>query len=378
MPNLVLKNAKLVLAGEVIEGSLEVRDGQIVAYSTGPSQHGEDMGGDYVIPGLIELHTDHLENHYRPRPGVSWPPVSAVIAHDAQIAAAGITTVFDALRAGTFDPGDYLARDGEKLMGAIRTAQEQNLLRADHFIHLRCELPCPDTIEAANHTARSGRIHLISLMDHTPGARQFTSLDKFKEYYLGRKLIVPEKIDAYIEERRSYQIKHAATNKAGLLQMAKEYHIPMLSHDDATAAHVEEAVADGVMISEFPTTAESAAAARKHGLKILMGAPNLIRGGSHSGNISTEEVARAGHLDIMSSDYVPMSLLMAAFELPGRIETITLPQAIATVSKNSAEIAGLHDRGEIAVGKRADLARVSTASNFPVVKQLWREGSRVL
>jgi len=378
MADLVLTNANLVLADEVVHGTLLIRDGQIEDIANKTAQKGEDMGGDYILPGLIELHTDHLENHYRPRPGVQWPAVSAVMAHDAQIAAAGITTVFDALRAGSFDPGDYLARDGEILMGAIRTAQEQNLLRAEHFIHLRCELPCPDTLEAAQLTAQTGRIHLISLMDHTPGARQFTSLDKFKQYYLGRKLIVPEKIDAYIEERRAYQIKYAAHNKQGLLDMAKAYQIPMLSHDDATPAHVEEAVADGVMISEFPTTAESAAAAHKHGLKILMGAPNLIRGGSHSGNISTEEVARAGYLDIMSSDYVPASLLMAAFELPKRVETITLPQAIATVSKNSAAIAGLNDRGEIALGKRADLVRVSTAAQVPLVKQLWRQGSRVL
>lgn len=378
MSEFVLRNAKLVLAGEIVEGSLLIRDGKIADMAHGQSHHGEDMGGDHIIPGLIELHTDHLETHYHPRPGVDWPPHSAIIAHDAQIAAAGITTVFDALRAGTFDPGDLAARDGEKLLGAIKIAQEQNLLRAEHFIHLRCELPCPDTLESANSTAQAGRIHLISLMDHTPGARQFTSLDKFKQYYLGRKLIVPEKIDDYIEERRAFQVKHLAANKQGLLKMAQDYSIPMLSHDDATAAHVEEAVADGVLICEFPTTAESAAAARHHGLKILMGAPNLIRGGSHSGNISTEDVARAGHLDIMSSDYVPMSLLMAAFELPNRIETISLSQAIATVSKNPAEIAGLRDRGEIANGKRADLARVSTAAGFPVVKQLWRHGTRVL
>jgi|SRR5665213_894686 len=378
MTELVLKNAKLVLADEVVDGSVLIHGGKIAAVSHGASQTGEDMGGDYVIPGLVELHTDHLENHYHPRPGVDWPPISAVIAHDAQIAAAGITTVFDALRVGTFDPGDLAARDGEKLLSAITQAQLMQHLRAEHFIHLRCELPCPDTLESAVSTIQSGDIHLISLMDHTPGARQFTSLDKFRQYYLGKKLILPEKIDDYIEERRALQVIYATTNKVGLLQMARERNIPMLSHDDATAAHVDEAVADGVVIAEFPTTAESAAAARNHGLKILMGAPNLIRGGSHSGNISTEEVARAGHLDMMSSDYVPMSLLLAAFELPNRIETISLPQAVATISKNPAQIAGLIDRGEIAVGLRADLARVSMAAGFPVVKQLWRQGNRVL
>ncbi len=378
MTELVLKNAKLVLANEIVEGSLHIHDGKIAAIAEGISRMGEDMEGDYLIPGLVELHTDHLENHYHPRPGVDWPPVSAVIAHDAQIAAAGITTVFDALRAGTFDPGDLAARDAEKLLGAIELAQSLELLRAQHFVHLRCELPCADTLEAADKTVRSGQVHLISIMDHTPGARQFTSLDRFRQYYLGKKLILPEKIDGYIAERQAYQTKYARTNKKGLLEMARINSIPLLSHDDATAAHVDEALGDGVIISEFPTTAESTTAAKQRGLLVLMGAPNLIRGGSHSGNISTEDVARAGQLDIMSSDYVPVSLLSAAFELPNRVSNISLPQALAIVTRNPARAAGLDDRGEINVGLRADLARVSLAAGFPVVKELWRQGRRVL
>lgn len=378
MTEIILNNARLVLAGEVIEGSILLKDGKILGISHGNSRTGEDMDGDYLIPGLVELHTDHLENHYHPRPGVSWPAVSAVIAHDAQIAGAGITTVFDALRAGTFNPGDIAVKDGEKLSLAIAQAQRDGQLRAEHFIHLRCEMPCADTIESATRTTAAGPVHLISIMDHTPGARQFTSLDKFREYYLGKKLILPEKIEAYIEERQQLQMRHAATNKAAVMALARKLEIAVLSHDDATTAHVDEAVADGVAICEFPTTAESASAAREKGLMILMGAPNLIRGGSHSGNISTEEVARAGQLDIMSSDYVPVSLLNAAFEMPTRVDTISLPQAIAIVSKNPATAAGLHDRGEISIGKRADLARVRVVKGLPMVRELYREGRRVI
>ena len=338
----------------------------------------EDLDGDYLIPGLVELHTDHLESHFMPRPGVEWPPHYAVIAHDAQIAAAGITTVFDALRAGSFDPGDLSARQGEKLAFAIHAAQENDHLRAEHFIHIRCELPCSDTLEALQRTVEEGGTRLISLMDHTPGARQFTSLDKFKEYYLGKKLILPEKLDGYIAEKISMQQLYATKNKVDILALARSLNIRLASHDDATVAHVDEAVNDGAVIAEFPTSAASAHAAHKNGLAVLMGAPNVVRGGSHSGNISATEVAAAGHLDILSSDYVPASLLLGAFSLAERIETMSLSKAIYFVTEGPAKAAGLLDRGVIDIGKRADLIQVSVKTGQPLLKKMWREGQRVL
>jgi alpha-D-ribose 1-methylphosphonate 5-triphosphate diphosphatase len=375
---LVLSNAHIVLADEIIEGSLAVENGKIVAIDSGPSTKFDDLDGDFLIPGLVELHTDHLESHFHPRPGVEWPANSAVISHDAQIAAAGITTVFDALRAGSFDPGDLSARNGERLAAAVHAAQANGQLRAEHYIHLRCELPCEDTVAAAARTIEAGDIRLISVMDHTPGYRQFVSIDKFKEYYLGKKLILPEKIDEYIADKIALQSRHAAANKAAIMQLVKSLGIRLASHDDATPLHVDDAVADGVVIAEFPTTAASANAAHENGLAVLMGAPNIVRGSSHSGNISACEVASAGHLDILSSDYVPASLLLAAFALPEKVQTITLPQAISFVSSRPAAAAGLDDRGLIALDKRADLVQISVRSGAPVVRRVWREGIRVL
>jgi alpha-D-ribose 1-methylphosphonate 5-triphosphate diphosphatase len=378
MSHTVLSNARLVLGDDVIDGSLAMRGGQIVAIDEGSSIKFDDLEGDYLIPGLIELHTDHLESHFHPRPGVEWPAGSAVISHDAQIAAAGITTVFDALRAGSFDPGDLSARNGERLAEAIHATQALGQLRAEHFIHLRCELPCVDTVAAASRTISAGDIRLISVMDHTPGYRQFVSIEKFKEYYLGKKLILPEKIDEYIQDKIDLQSRHAASNKAEILSIVKNLGIRLASHDDATPAHVDEAVADGVVIAEFPTTAASAKAAHESGLAVLMGAPNVVRGSSHSGNISACDIAASGHLDILSSDYVPASLLLAAFALPEKIGSITLPQAIGFVTSRPANAAGLDDRGEIALGKRADLVQVNVSSGQPVVRRVWREGIRVL
>ena len=378
MTETILSNCKLVLADEIVIGSLTMKGDKITGFDHGAISGADDLEGDYLLPGFVELHTDHLEGHFHPRPGVAWPAVSAVIAHDAQITASGITTVFDALRAGTFDPGDVSAKEGEALARAITSAQDAGQLRAEHFIHIRCEMPCEDTAEAALSIASALKPKLISIMDHTPGARQFTSIDQFKKYYLGKRLISPEKIDAYIEERLEKQNLYAVRNKLAILSLARELGIQIASHDDATVAHVAEALQDRVAIAEFPTTAESARAAHEAGLAVMMGAPNLVRGGSHNGNISAKEVAANGHLDILSSDYVPSSLLNAAFELPGRVPSLTLAQAIRTVTSNPAKAAGLNDRGEIAPGLRADLIQVHLSKGHPVVRRVWSRGRRVM
>jgi len=301
-----------------------------------------------------------------------------VMAHDAQIAAAGITTVFDALRAGSFEPGDRSAREAMSLCAAIFEAQHSGRLRAQHFIHLRCELPCADTAEAAEMTAAAGTLHLISIMDHTPGARQFVSLDKFREYYLGKKLILPEMMDDYIAQRQEMQARHASANKQVILAPAQRLGVRLASHDDATEAHVEEAIGDGVAIAEFPTTREAARAAHRNGLAVLMGAPNVVRGKSHSGNISAVDVAAGGHLDVLSSDYVPSSLLPAAFRLAETVPGMSLAAAMRTITLNPARAAGLDDRGAIEPHRRADMVQVRVTDGIPVVRRVWREGERVM
>lgn len=372
-------NARIVLPDEVIEGTVVVRDGKVFEVIAGDvAASAEDVEGDYLIPGLVELHTDHLESHYVPRPGVAWPAIPAVMAHDAQIAAAGITTVFDALRAGSFEPGDRSAREATALSTAIFQAQNSGRLRAEHFIHLRCELPCADTAESAEMTAKAGPLHLVSIMDHTPGARQFVSIDKFREYYLGKKLILPELMDGYIAQRQEMQAKHARANKQAILDLAARLGVRMASHDDATEAHVEEAIADGVAIAEFPTTREAAQAAHRNGLAVLMGAPNVVRGKSHSGNISAAEVAASGHLDVLSSDYVPSSLLPAAFRLAETVPGMSLSAAMRTITLNPARAAGLDDRGAIEPHRRADLVQVRVQDGIPAVRRVWREGRRVM
>ncbi len=377
---LVFANARVVTGSEVFHGSLLVRNGVIADLSEGPAQRSDvDVDGGYLLPGLVELHTDHLESHYRPRPGVAWPATAALLAHDAQIAAGGITTVYDALRAGSFDwEATRMCEANDALSRAILDAGAAGMLRADHRIHLRCELPCSDTFAVAERMVEQGVVQLLSVMDHTPGERQFVHIDKFREYYLGKQIMSPEALEAFIKERRELHALHARPNRRAIVNLAAQSGLRLASHDDATEAHVTEAVADGVTIAEFPTTAEAARSAHAHGLAVLMGAPNLVRGGSHSGNISTGEVAGAQCLDLLSSDYVPASLLHAAFALPLHVPGLTLPEAMKTVSLNCARAVGLDDRGEIAVDKRADLVEVRLMDGHPVVKSVWRAGQRVL
>jgi alpha-D-ribose 1-methylphosphonate 5-triphosphate diphosphatase len=377
----IIENARIVLADQVIErGYVALVDGAIAEIGEGHApEHGIDADGDLLLPGLVELHTDHLEAHVQPRPKVQWDAISAVVSYDAQIATSGITTVLDSLRVWR-EEGSAEAADGQAalLSGAIDKARAAGLLRVDHFLHLRCEVPMPKVVvDTADLIARPD-VRLLSLMDHTPGQRQFQDADKLRDYYRGKSGGMTEaELDEMFARRIAHSEKYAPQNYKGLVALAKQHGTPMASHDDTTSEHVEQAIKDAVVIAEFPTNVASAEGLHANGIKVMMGAPNLVRGGSHSGNVATAELARAGLLDLMSSDYVPSSLLLAALMLPQQAPNYDLPAAIRTVSKTPAEAVGLGDRGEIAIGKRADVIRVHVAPAGAAVRSVWSGGRRV-
>lgn len=373
----VLSNARIVLADEIVEGSLVLRDGFIAGIDAGSGRTGEDMGGDYVIPGLVELHTDHLEGHYAPRPKVRWNPIAAVLAHDAQVATAGITTVLDALRVGMDEDADLTSADIRKLADAIEDSVAQDRLRADHFIHLRCEVSAPDCLQAFANFDGDDRVKLASLMDHAPGQRQFVNLETYAYYYQRKLKLTDRDFKLFCEKRMAESARNSAPNRTVIAAACHARGIVLASHDDATSGHVDEAIEQGVRVAEFPTTEEAARASKAAGLGVLMGAPNVMRGASHSGNVSARTLASDGLLDILSSDYIPFSLIQSAFFLGDMVEGISLPQAVAMVSKNPAEAVGLNDRGIIEQGRRADLVRVRVDDHVPVVRTVWRQGRRV-
>jgi alpha-D-ribose 1-methylphosphonate 5-triphosphate diphosphatase len=379
-PETILANARVVLADRVIDrGWVALAGDRIADLGEGRSPAGSvDVEGDLVMPGLVELHTDHIEAHYVPRPKVYWDPVAAVVSYDGQLATCGITTVMDSLRVWRDEAEGDIVLMANILADAIGKARCANLLRADHFLHLRCEVPMPTVVEDARTLVDRDDIRLMSLMDHTPGQRQFRDEDKLRTYYRGKKGgLTDAQLDELFAKRFEFQRQYADKNMSAIIRLAREHNVPLASHDDTTAENVADAVREGVAVAEFPTTMEAARGLHEAGIDILMGAPNVVRGGSHSGNIAAIDLAREGLLDILSSDYIPSSLLMAALQLPERVPEIDLARAVRTVTRTPAAAVGLDDRGEIAAGKRADVIRVHVAGGIPVVRSVWRAGQRV-
>ena len=374
----VIRNAIIVTADQQFPGALRFEQGRITHLDSGAANQGElHWQGDFLLPGMVELHTDNLEKHLTPRPKVAWPTVPAIMAHDAQVAAAGITTVLDAIAVGDIDPDSLRMQTLQPSIEGLQAAQRSGVLRADHFLHLRLELAEQNLLELLDPLLDHPLLKLISLMDHTPGQRQWTDLAHYRTYVTGKRGWNDAKVESMLDDMQQRQQRYAERNRQAVLARcgARSVALPMATHDDTTLEHVEQGVRDGVTISEFPTTLAAAQAARHHGLGIIMGAPNLVRGGSHSGNVSAAELARADLLDVLSSDYVPASLLHAAFLLQKC--GWGLPQAIATVSRNPARMVGLTDRGELAVGLRADFLRVRVVDGIPVVLESWKAGSRI-
>lgn len=374
----VFRNAEIMLETETMRGSVQIQDGLITDIAEGPSAIGTDFEGDYLLPGLVELHTDHLEGHYSPRPGLRWNTMAAIQSHDAQIAAAGITTVLDCLRLGTNQEGGEFAEDEmRKMADALKKAGHEGRLRAEHLLHLRCEVSAADVLEQFAQFDDVPEIRLVSLMDHAPGQRQFQSMEQYTLYYKTMKGLSDEAFDTFVKKRIARSERYSDPHRKMLARMCNERGIPMASHDDANLDHVEESIGFGVCLAEFPTSLEAANASHNAGLSVLMGAPNVVRGGSHSGNIAAADLAKAGVLDVLSSDYVPFSIMHAPFMLADTIG-IALPDAIAMVTATPAKAVGLHDRGRIAPGLRADLVRVRhTNGDVPIVRAVWRREQRV-
>lgn len=376
---MIIKNAKIILRNEVIQGTVSIEDGKIKAVDQGGSQlaNAQDWQGDYLMPGLIELHTDNMEKYFSPRPGVAWSGIPAILAHDTQMASAGVTTVFDAVAMGYNIYKSTRSQILDNVIDSIEYISDNHLAKADHFIHLRCELSCDSTSDEFDQNASTHLLKLVSLMDHAPGQRQFAKMDKYIEYYKGKYNFSDEQMNKNIRLHQQSSKEFAHIHRKYIAKYCQENEIPMASHDDATQAHVEEAMAHHVSIAEFPTTLEAAKFSHKNKLQVLMGAPNLVRGYSHSGNVAARELAENGCLDILSSDYYPSSLLHAAFSLADLDNAISLADAIRCVTDNPAQAVDLDDRGRIETGKKADILRVSKHKDLPILQEVWKDGTRV-
>ena len=374
----ILTNAILVLADTVVSGTIVLRGTEIVDIQpTRSSAPGAvDMGGDYLIPGVVDVHTDNLERQVQPRALARWPSRSAMVAHDAQCAAAGVTSVLDALCLGDLGFDKERVRTFKEGVVDLDALTEANLLKSEHFLHLRCEIPAIDTLELLEPVADHPRVRMISLMDHSPGVGQYANMEFYRKMRRGSGMD-----DAYIERRiqelQDQRARLRDPNRRALLDRVRGYDIALASHDDRTEEEVAENAADGIRISEFPVSMIAAKAAKAAGMQVIAGAPNIVRGGSHSGNVNASDLVAAGAVDAFASDYVPPSLVEAAFQV-AREARIGLSAAIAMVAEHPARMAGLADRGRLEVGLRADVVRVRLHETLPIVRQVWSAGERVI
>ena len=371
----ILTNAVLVLPDATLHGTIVLRGDRIVDVQSGRSAAlpALDMDGDFLMPGIVDTHTDNLERQVQPRALARWPSRSAMVAHDAQCAGAGITTVLDALCLGDLGFDKERIRTFRDGVGDLDALAGVDLLKSEHFLHLRCEVPALDMLSLFDSVAGHARVRMVSLMDHSPGVGQYANLDFYRA--LRRRGGLD---DAYIERRilelQAQREQRRLPNRRALLDRVAGSGIALASHDDRTAEEIAENAADGIAISEFPVTMIAAQAAKSAGMQVIAGAPNIVRGGSHSGNVSAADLLETGAVDAFASDYVPNSLVEAAFQCAQRIG---LPHAVALITDRPARLAGLPDRGQLAQGQRADIARVRVHDGLPVVRQVWRAGERV-
>ena len=377
MTEAVYTNYRLQLPEQEIIGTITVRDGLIADIQPGIVSQGQNGNEQYLMPGLVELHTDNFEQRLSPRPKVQWPIEMAAVYHDRDLAAAGITTVCDAISVGDITPNSMRMTQFDPMIQAIHKGKEAGRLTVDHYLHLRCELGYDQVSQVTETYANHPLLSIISLMDHTPGQRQFAQIDKYKEYYQGKHRVTEEQMEDFIRDRITDQKHHADDNRRKLVDLACEHNVCLASHDDATLDHVHQAICEGAHIAEFPTTLDAAKAAHSHELQVLMGAPNLILGGSHSGNVSAMELIEHGLVDVISSDYVPQSLVQAMFMIAQQRD-LPLYRVAQLFTLNPARAIGLEcDRGSLDVGKRADFITLLHDGIAPRLTSVLRQGQRI-
>ena len=377
---MIIKNANIVTLNDTFIGSINFNE-TILNIDKGNLNNSNaiDFEGDYLLPGLIELHTDNLEKHFIPRPNAIWPnKIAAAIANDNEIVSSGITTVFDAILVGNYTKIRTSILDD--IITSITRGKDLGLFKADHHLHYRCELSDPELLETLEKYSDNKYIALASLMDHTPGQRQWRNKEKMLEFYGKGSNFTSH--GAYDFDEKMLRIEKTAKeaekkNRPKVSTIWREKKIIMASHDDTTEEHVNEASKNGIYISEFPTTLEAVKQAKKLKMKTVLGAPNFIRNKSHSDNVSVNDLVDNNFdlVDIFSSDYVPLSLIQSVFKLLHK--GVNLSESTKLVSYNPANSVGLDDRGHIEINKRSDFLRVAFVENTPLIKEVYIKGKRV-
>jgi alpha-D-ribose 1-methylphosphonate 5-triphosphate diphosphatase len=373
----LLTRALVVLPDEArADVAVLIEDGRIAALDPGSSAHAQEvpLPGRLLVPGLIDLHCDAIEKEVEPRPGVHFPLEFACTQADRRNAAAGITTVYHALSFANHELGMRNNAFAAEVARALNRHQAHALV--DNRVHVRYEVTDETAPAVLADLLSQGHAQLLSFMDHSPGQGQFRDVQAYRDF-LGRNYKTQgEELDQILIQK-AQSARGAMERMQALAGLARDYGVPLASHDDDSADKVHTVRALGAVMSEFPINLPTAQAARAQGMHTLFGAPNILRGRSQSGNMRALDAVEAGVADCLCGDYSPATLLPAVLRLTELLD-IPLAQALALVTRNPARAAGLHDRGEIAIGQRADVVAVSTQGPTPQAERVWVQGRCVL
>ena len=377
MNRILLTNARVVFATETRDKvAVLIENGVITALD--PDVAGDarvvDLSGRLLTPGMVDLHCDALEKEVEPRPNVHFPLDFACAQADKRNAAAGVTTVYHALSFANHELGVRNNAFAAEIARAVCDWQTHALI--DNRVHARYEITDETAPPILTALLENRHAHMISFMDHTPGQGQFKDVAAFRTYLAKTYKTSESDLDGILVSKAS-AAKSAVGRMEAVAEVARRLGVSIASHDDDTPDKVDAVAALGATISEFPINLEAARAARARGLATLYGAPNVLRGKSQSGSMRALDAVLEGVADCLCGDYSPTALLPSVLRLP-ELAGIGLHEAIALVTRNPARAAGLNDRGEIAVGKRADLVAVKSLGGLPQAERVWVRGAPAL
>ena len=376
---IVIENATVVTPERVLEGaSIRIEDGRIMEISTHINVNGHrriDAGGMHVLPGFVDLHSDAIEKEIEPRPNAYFPINLALFELDKKLAAAGITTMYHSI---SFGEQDYGVRANETASDIIKEINRlSSALTVRTRVHARFEMTSAGAVSYIEELIRANNIHILSLMDHTPGQGQFREVAAYRKYYRERYNIGDDQIDEIVERKKASGASVRTEYVEHIVAMCRERGILVASHDDDSEEKIEAILDLGVGLTEFPINLPTACAAKKRGILVCLGAPNVVRGGSQGKNLSARDAIVAGCGDVICSDYYPMCMVHAVVALH-KSGLLDLPTAVNMVTLNPAIAVGIADQtGSIEVGKLADLVLVNISGEVPRIMKTLVGGMEV-
>jgi alpha-D-ribose 1-methylphosphonate 5-triphosphate diphosphatase len=375
-------NARLVLPDRIVRGHILIGGGRIAeitecdspVMSVHPDFKVIDAGGCYVMPGMIDMHSDAIEKEIQPRPNTLFPIPMAFYELEKKLAVSGITTIYHSLSLTE----EWGVRHKDNVLAMIRSINSLKKIRSmiNHKIHLRYELTFLEGANDLEELVRHQEIDFMSYMDHTPGQGQYKDDQAYKKYVMKAHGEEEKNIEAILAKAKRDQAKIDWPKLTGLAQLAKSRGIRLASHDDDKTAKIDTLLSCQGAVSEFPINLETAVYARQQGVHVCVGAPNIIRGKSHENNLRAIDAIQNRAADIVCSDYLPSAMLPAVFNLSR--EGIELTEAVKMVSLNPARALGIDGEvGSIEVGKYADLIIADFRVDYPLLHKTLVGGTPV-